>query len=297
MSKPARIIFVPGMKPKPPAEVYGKELCRCLRAGLERVSPETARSFTDECLTLVPWTFLFYGQHRDIELDRPGIDRILAAPEPTADDIKEIESLAIRITRMLRVLGDALPFFGRLIAKPRMRLTIAEAHRYLQDRRQVATAIRGLLREALTEAWSAGERVLLIGHSLGSVIAYDTLWELTHERREPGHVELFLTLGSPLGTRMVLKGVRGAGRRGRERYPTNIIRWQNFSARGELTALHPELKPFFGEMVDLGLLESLQDVTGFYNHFRGSDGLNVHMSYGYLINRAVAESIADWLEL
>ncbi len=96
---------------------------------------------------------------------------------------------------------------------------------------------------------------------------------------------------------MVLKGVRGAGRRGRERYPTNIIRWQNFSARGELTALHPELKPFFGEMVDLGLLESLQDVTGFYNHFRGSDGLNVHMSYGYLINRAVAESIADWLEL
>ena len=50
-------------------------------------------------------------------------------------------------------------------------------------------------------------------------------------------------------------------------------------------------------MVDLGLLESFQDVTGFYNHFRGSDGLDVHMSYGYLINRAVAESVADWLEL
>ena len=49
--------------------------------------------------------------------------------------------------------------------------------------------------------------------------------------------------------------------------------------------------------MDLGLLESFQDVTGFYNHFRGCDGLDVHMSYGYLINRVVAESVADWLEL
>ena len=285
------------MKPKPPPEVHLKEICRCLRAGLERVSPETARALSDECLTLVSWTFLFYGQHRDVELDRPGIDRILAVPEPSSDDIKEIESLAIRVTRMLRVLGDALPFFGRLIAKQRMRLTIAEAHRYLQDRRGVATAIRGLLRDVLLEAWTAGERVLLIGHSLGSVIAYDTLWELSRDEPGSGHVELFVTLGSPLGTRMILKGLRGAGRHGRDLYPTNIVRWQNFSARGELTALHPELKPFFGEMVDLGLLESFQDVTGFYNHFRGSDGLDVHMSYGYLINRAVAESVADWLEL
>jgi len=297
LSKPARIIFVPGMKPKPPADIHRRELCRCLVAGLHRVSPQAAESFSSECLTLVPWTFLFYGKYRDIELDRPGIERILRAPEPTADDIKEIESLAIRITRMLRVLGDALPWFGRVIAKPRMRLTIAEAHRYLQDRRHVATGIRGLLRDALLEAWSAGERVLLIGHSLGSVIAYDTLWELSHDKRESGHVDLFMTLGSPLGSRMILKGLRGAGQGARQRYPANIIRWQNFSARGELTALHPELKPFFGEMVELGLLESLQDVTGFYNHFRGSDGLDVHMSYGYLMNHAVAESIADWLGL
>lgn len=285
------------MKPKPPADVHLRELCRCLKAGIARVSPELARSFPEQCLTLVSWTFLFYGKYRDIERDRLGIERMLTAPEPSPDDIKEIESLAIRIARMLRVLGDALPLFGRLIAKQSMRLTIAEAHRYLQDRRQVATRIRSLLREALMEAWSAGERVLLIGHSLGSVIAYDTLWNLSHVEGESGHVDLFVTLGSPLGSRMILKGLSGADRSGRERYPTNIIRWQNFSARGELTALHPELKPFFGEMVELGLLESLQDITGFYNHFRGSDGLDVHMSYGYLINHAVAESIAGWLEL
>ena len=296
MSQP-RIIFVPGMKPKPPADIHREALYRCLSAGLERVAPDIARSFPAASLTLVAWTYRFYGEHRDIELDRPGIERILAAPEPTAEDVREIESLAIRIARLLRVAGDALPLFGRLIAKPSMRLSVAEVHRYFQDRRGVATAVRTQLRDALTDAWSAGERVLLIGHSLGSVIAYDTLWELSHERPEPGHVELFITLGSPLGSRLILRGLRGARRTGRERYPANIIRWQNFSARGELTAMHPALKPFFGEMVELGLLESFQDVTGFYNPFRGSDGLDVHMSYGYLLNRAVAESVAGWLAL
>ncbi len=259
---------------------------------------QAARTFAREadCLNLVSWTYLFYGRYRDIGQDLAGIDRILRHPEPTAEDIEEIESLARRIRRILHVLGDASPLFGRLIAKPRMRLTMAEAHRYLNDRRGVATAIRGLVRKALADAWAAGERVLLIGHSLGSVIAYDTLWELSHETPVAGHVDLFMTLGSPLGGRMISKGLRGVKREGRERYPTNIIRWQNFSARGELTAMHPELKPFFGQMVELGLLESLQDITGFYNHFRGNDGLDVHMSYGYLINHPVAESIASWLE-
>ena len=299
MSQPARIIFVPGMKPKPPDGVHRRELRRCLLAGLERVNASAAKRFSakNECLTLIPWTYLFYRRYRDISRDLPGIDRILDNPEPTQADIEEIESLARRISRILHVLGDASPFFGRLIAKQSMRLTMAEAHRYLHDRRGVATSIRALLRRALIEAWEAGERVLLIGHSLGSVIAYDTLWELSHSQPEEGHVELFMTLGSPLGGRMISNGLLGAKREGKERYPTNVIRWQNFSARGELTAMHPELKPFFGEMVELGVVESLQDITGFFNHFRGDDGLDVHMSYGYLVNRAVAESIAAFLEL
>ena len=296
MSKSTRVIFVPGMKPKPPADIHHRELYRCLLEGLRRVSPQVTQLFPKEALTLIPWTYLFYGKNRDIELDRPGIKRILETPEAIPDDIEEIESLAIRIARMLRILGDTLPAFGRLIVKPEMRLTITEAHRYLQDRRHVATEIRSLLREALIEAWSARERVLLIGHSLGSVIAYDTLWELSRGKREPGQIDLFITLGSPLGSRMIQKGLCGAERSGRQSYPTNIAHWLNFSARGELTAFRPELKPFFGEMVELGLLRSLRDVTGFYNHFRGNDGLDVHSSYGYLVNRVVAESIVAWLK-
>jgi hypothetical protein len=48
-------------------------------------------------------------------------------------------------------------------------------------------------------------------------------------------------------------------------------------------------------MVGLGILDSLEDHVDLYNHFRGDIGLNVHKSYGYLINDAVAGTIGDWL--
>ncbi|MFL2546327.1 MAG: hypothetical protein ACJ0SL_03055, partial [Candidatus Rariloculaceae bacterium] len=266
--------------------------------GLSRVRPELAMTFAANsgCLTLVSWTYLIYGRHEDIEVDLPGIEELLRNPEPSASDITEIDSVARKLARLLYVLGDAAPWFGRLIAKSEMRLTMAEARGYLHNRRGVGDRIRGMLKEPLRRAWENGERVLLIGHSLGSVIAYDALWELSHENDDSGQVDLFMTLGSPLASRFIKRRLRGANRVGRDRYPTNIRRWENVSARAEMTALHTELEPFFEEMTELKLLEALRDHPDLYNHFRGALGLNVHESYGYLANSAVAECIASWLE-
>ena len=38
------IIFVPGIRPKPPAKDHQDALWRCLLAGVELLSPETAES-------------------------------------------------------------------------------------------------------------------------------------------------------------------------------------------------------------------------------------------------------------
>lgn len=298
MSRPVRIIFVPGMKPKPPERIHRQVLGRCMRAGLERVDPDAAAPLRDgaRCLTTAAWNHAFYRRHRNIELDKRSIERILEQPEPSNRDIVDIEAFARRKTRILLRMGHAAPLFSSLFARRSMRLTVTETHRYLMNWGGVATAVREIVRKALVEAWSAGEQVLLIGHSLGSVIAYDTLWELSHEERhENARVSLLMTLGSPLASPMILRGVQGARLSGRKRYPEIVDRWQNFSARGEITALHPRLGPYYGEMVELGSLEALQDCTGFYNHYRDRGRLDVHTSYGYLITRPVAESIAGWL--
>ena len=173
---------------------------------------------------------------------------------------------------------------------------MAEARRYLRNRRGIASEVRDMLKQPLRDAWSAGERVLLIGHSMGSVIAYDTLWELSHETRENGVVDLFVSMGSPLATRFMRERLCGAKDAGRERYPTIIRRWENFSAKGDRTPIHPELRPFFKEMLDLNLVESITDHIDFYNPYRGRFGLNVHMSYGYLVQPVLANVLADWLE-
>jgi hypothetical protein len=293
-----RIIFVPGMKPKPPPDVHQQQLCRVIAAGLSRVRPALASEFSGRsgCLSLISWTYSFYRCHADISLDLPGIDALLRQPEPTESDISEIDSIARKLARLVHVLGDAAPWFRRLVAKPEVRLTLGEARRYLLNRGGRATTIRAMLKQVLRQAWQDGERVLLIGHSLGSVIAYDTLWELSRSEPVGLKVDLFMTLGSPLGSRFINRRICGAAYPLEERYPSNIRQWANFSARAEMTSLHPELLPFFREMLDLGLLESLTDEVDLYNYFRGDLGLNVHKSYGYLVDRKVAERIAIWLE-
>jgi hypothetical protein len=294
-----RIIFVPGMKPKPPPDVFRRELLRVLIAALRRVRPDSGRWLEahKECFSIVPWTFLLYGVHRDIALDRQGIERLLAQSVPSAEDLAEIASLASRRFRHAsHRLGDALPLLRRFLAQPAMRLTIHEAHRYLDNLDGVADRIRALLRTELTRAWHDDEKVLLIAHSMGSVIAYDTLWELSHgDVPARGEIDLFMTLGSPLATRFMRRGLRGARARGRDRYPTIIRRWANFAAKGDVMALYPRLQPFFREMLALGLVEALDDYFDLENHFRGAIGLNVHESYGYLSNPYVARAIGDWL--
>lgn len=294
----ARIIFVPGLNPKPPPDIYRPQLERVLLAGLRRVRPRAAAWLAehDDVFALVAWTYLFYGAHRDISVDLPGIERLLEQTGPTAEDLRELGSWSRRWVRWSHLVGDAWPLLGRRLAPPNTRRLMHEANRYLKNRDGVGATVRGVLRSTLEAAWRDGDRVLLIGHSLGSVVAYDTLWELTHVHRSSGEVSLLITLGSPLATRFVQRSLQGAREQGARRYPHNVRRWVNLAARGDTTALHPRLKPLYREMLDLALVDAIEDVLDFDNYFRGSLGLNAHEAYGYFAQPILAELIGDWLE-
>jgi len=293
-----RIIFVPGLNPKPPPELYRPQLLRVLTAGLARSRPRAATwlAANAEAFRLVAWTYLFYGAYRDITVDIPGIERLLAHPAPSAKDLGELHALPRTLKRWSFVLGDTWPLLGRWLAPPATRRLMHEANRYLKNRRGIGHSIRAILRAELDATWQAGAPVLLIGHSLGSVIAYDTLWELSRERESAQHIDLFVTMGSPLATHFIQRKVRGSRERGAARYPTNIRRWANFTARGDTTALRPRLHPTFAEMLKLGLVESIDDTVGFDNYFRGELGLNEHEAYGYLSQPSIGALVGDWLE-
>jgi hypothetical protein len=293
----ARIIFVPGLNPKPPPEIYRVHLARVLLAVLRRTRPLAAEWLAahDDAFVLVAWTYLFHGAHRDISVDLPGIERLIEQNGPTPEDLRELGSWPRRLQRWAHLVGDAWPFLGRRFASASTRRLMHEATRYLKNRDGVGDAVRGVLRATLESAWRDGDRVLLIGHSLGSVVAYDTLWELTHVHGSSGEVSLLVTLGSPLATQFVQRSLKGAGRVAAERYPHGVRRWVNFTARGDTTALRRRLKPVYREMLELNLSDSIEDFVDFDNYFRSDLGLNAHDAYGYLDQPLLANLIGDWL--
>jgi hypothetical protein len=291
-----RVIFVPGLSPKPPAEVYRAQLFRVLLAALQRARPRAASMLAaqPDAFVLVAWTHFFYAADRDISLDLAGIDRLLTQ-EATTEDRREIASWPRRLDLLGRIVGDAVPLLGRL-ANSTIRTQVGDLRRYQRDSGGIGTRIRGLVREALESAWAESARVLLIGHSLGSVICYDTLWDLSRERGANPRVDLFMTLGSPLATHVIGQGLRGTNKRGADAYPCNIARWVNLTARADTTALQPRLQPRFREMLDLGLVGSIDDHVDLENCFRGAYGLNTHEAYGYLFQRTLAEIVGEFIE-
>jgi len=289
------IIFIPGLLPKPEPEVHREALLRCLLAGVQRVDEEIAGAIqaNDNTFEIVSWTYDFYRVHRDIAIDTAAIDAVIEQPVASARDIGEATSWKRRLTRWIYTLGDLMPFLIPHVASERMEVHLRDLRRYVHDVNGIAAHIRRMLKVPLQAAARSQRPVLLIAHSMGSIIAYDSLWELTHEGRDHAQVDLFLTMGSPLGQRYMQKRLKGAAKSGYGRYPANIRRWINLAAVGDLTALDRNLVNDFTEMLELGLVESFED-EAITTHYRLNGELNVHAEYGYLVNEKTARTIVKW---
>ena len=145
----------------------------------------------------------------------------------------------------------------------------------------------------LRAASEADRPILLIAHSMGSVIAFEALRQTSHDDGPIVAVDLLLTMGSPLGQRYIQRRLEGHDETGMLRYPNNIRRWINLSAVGDLTAIDPLLADDFAVMIDQGLVDSIED-REIFNYFRLDGHLNVHAEYGYLVNAVTAGIVYDW---
>ena len=291
-----RIIFVPGKNPKPPPDLHRQQLLRCLLHGVRRIDPDVADAIaTSDSFSLIAWNGLLYDTQRDIADDRHWVDHLLLQESYRDADIREARPVRYPLTRAMYQVADHIPWLLPLIPDRRVKLSIRETEIYFRNHGNIGCRIRNLQKQPLRESAASGDRVLLIGHSMGSVIAYDSLWELDHLEGLQRCADCFLTIGSPLGMHYVQRRLIGLGHSRPRIYPQNIRRWVNIAARGDLVALDPTLSDDFGGMVRHKVVESITDMTdGVYNHYRDSRGLNVHKSYGYLVNPHVARVITDW---
>lgn len=295
MSRGPFILYIPGLKPKPEYSLHREQVLRCLLEGIRRIDPHTADEMAQDehCFDIVSWTYDFYGTHRDINLDLADIEAVLKQTQATAEDREIVTSWKRRCIRSLYRAADHLPFLIPHFADEDVELQLRDLRRYAKNEGDIAEIVRRAVKAPLRAAASAGRPILLYGHSMGSVIGYDSLWQLSHEPVEEVRIDLMLTTGSPLGQRLIQRRLKGFREQGIKRFPGNIRRWINISAIGELTAIDMTLNNDFGEMIRLGLVEDIEDLE-IYNYYRMNGVLNVHAEYGYLVNEVAANVIRNW---
>lgn len=295
MSEGISVIFVPGIRPKPPVADHEHQLRRCSHAGVVAAggSGDEAKAIA-QTLAVVPWSHGFYGEYGDVQKDLPGVERLLAGRDLPEDDVREAMGLKRRIGGWLCAVWDHLPLFAELLATPRMETRIKDVRRYFRNRDGCGSEARREVAALLREAWGRGDKVVLVGHSFGSVIAYDTLWELTHEHGNPDVIDLYITMGSPLTLNYMRTRLKGAHKRGVMRFPHSIRKWVNLAAVGEVTALDRKLGRCFLRIHKLGLTESITDNLNLVNQFHGPDGLNVHKCYGYFASPVTGRLLLDF---
>lgn len=287
---------MPGKNPKPPAAQHRQQLFRSLLEGVRRIEPEIAADIESaDSFTLIAWNHTFYGKDTAIKSLMPWIDLLLQQHTYPDADLRQARRIKYRLARFLYQLGDRLHWIIPFLPDKRIKASIQDTSRYFSNKDDIACRVREFQKAALREASANQDKVLLIGHSMGSIIAYDALWELCHLENYQHCVDTLLTIGSPLGMNYVQNFLRGHKEKKSRSYPGNIRHWVNIASRGDLVALDPSLEDDFNDMITAQLISSITDHhQGVFNHYRDSKGLNVHKSYGYLVNPVVARTIANW---
>jgi len=295
MSRGPLLLYIPGLKPKPEYSLHREQVLRCMLEGIKRIDADTAAEMAEDehFFDIVSWTYDFYGTHRDIHLDLADIEAVLKKTKASATDKQIATSWKRRFIRSLYRAADQLPFLIPQVANEDVELQLRDLRRYAKNVDDIAEIIRREVKIRIRAAAGAGRPILLYGHSMGSVIGYDTLWQLSHEPGENVRIDLMVTTGSPLGQKLIQRRLKGSRKEGIERYPGNIRRWTNIAAIGELTAIDMALKNDFAEMIRFGLVEDIEDLET-YNYYHMNGVLNVHTEYGYLVNEVTATTIRNW---
>lgn len=140
------------------------------------------------------------------------------------------------VGHMLQAIAST-PYFGHATQRVVIWF-IKQVRRYVTE-----PNIRGAAQQSLIDCIGTETRIV-VAHSLGSVVAYETLCA-----RPDFPVRTLITLGSPLGTPALLSRFVPPVRLGSAQWPAGLERWFNIADAADIVALRKELRPLYGDLV------------------------------------------------
>ncbi len=217
---------------------------------------------------LTEWTQQFAGRATDPG-DRQHAERAL---QHARGGLADPQGLRAGLRPVLRFLSRTRPLagLGEMIAGRVLRTAIVQVSRYLTE-----DALRARVQQRVSERIGPETKVL-IGHSLGSVVAF----EAAHRIGAP--IPTLITLGSPLGLRNI---VYDRVRPQPPSVPPLVQRWINVADRDDLVAADLNLdRRFAGAQ---GVLRSTYLVD---------NGVQPHNAASYLTNVTVGGAIGAGIQ-
>jgi hypothetical protein len=305
------ILIVHGRDFKPAEEALRDISVAALRAGVERDYPDHLHEFDGLAKDIAYYGDLTnslleaHGKRYDEQLDLGDRSNALNGLRSIAArkrfGIRQYDCLPGKTALREFAADIAAPIFGALgMTMPLISCVSKDFAEYLSGKSDYAKALRKRVRIKLCELLDRGDRVMLMTHGVGCVVAYDVLWQLSHEaeykeKYDQTKVDTWLTLGAPLGDRNIRKRLLGSKKALVDRFPTNVITWHNISAEDDYTCHDNTLADDFNSMLDRRVVSALHDyhICNLAVRYGKS---NPHSSVGYYIHPRVAKIVVDWIQ-
>jgi len=181
---------------------------------------------------------------------------------------------------------------GRVLGLANRRLAhfYPELAAYWQDE-ALAGQLRARISAPLIEALHRGDHIMVVSHCIGTVLAYDAFWDVSHAISHPEQrVHTWLTLGSPLADDDVRHRLGGqpAG------FPNLIINWFNLAAEDDPVCHDETVANDFKAMLKEHHISRIHDYH-IYNLSERYGRSDPHDALGYLCHPRTAILLHDWL--
>ena len=260
-----RIIFIHGIGGKPEEPQYLKQWIEATRLGLKV-------QILDDAFSMAYWA------HLRGEEAAPDVEREIVRSLPSQQR-RFLMTHGSRKARHLSFWQNALSVLFRWTDEVFRRFLdryIDDVYNYFyrDDRRQ---QIKAVLERELRAA-GQDDKIALLSHSMGTVIALDVL------KGEKYPIDLFVTMGSPLGIEWIKDKL------GRPDFPAGVGRWLNVFDRADPVSFDPDLADDYKK----DGREEIED-RRVRDNFSDKGKRDPHHWHGYLSSDEVASALeAFW---
>jgi hypothetical protein len=163
------------------------------------------------------------------------------------------------------------------------------------DDTETGSPVKFSIRDQLIQTLKEHKKkdIMLIAHSMGSIIAYDVL----SQNESDFEIDTLVTIGSPLGIPVIMKKIMAEQKieldeSGKLRTPDNIrSKWHNFSDLDDKVALSYDLGDDYGS--NINQVRPIDQIV--YNNYEIRGERNPHKAFGYLRTPQVSRVIHGFL--